>query len=228
MFWTNVLNGYFWTMKTRDRILDATRQLFNRQGVTGVSMRDIAAELDMSVGNLWYHFKTKDLIVAELYQQLIGEMYTQMQQLPPNRDSIVALLESHRLMFAVQYRFKFFYLNLYDVLDQHPTVKDLYLKFSQQNREVAKGYLREFEQSAVFARSLTERERNQLITSGQMLNNTWAIDAELFYAGDAQRKLLHYMQICCQLFYPYLTEDARKEYDAYFDALESDAGMAAN
>ncbi|HAA21767.1 MAG TPA: hypothetical protein DCP28_24480 [Cytophagales bacterium] len=209
-------------MKTRDRILDAARQLFNREGVTGVSMRDIAGQLEMSVGNLWYHFKTKDLIVAELYQQLMGEMFAQVQQIPPERDSIVSLLDSHRLMFAVQYRFKFFYLNLYDVLDQHPAVKELYVQFSQQNREVAKGFLQEYEQSEVFARSLSERERHQLITSGQMLNNTWAIDAELFYAGDPKGKLLHYMQICCQLFYPYLAGKAQKEYDAYFEALEND------
>ncbi|MEL6534868.1 MAG: TetR/AcrR family transcriptional regulator [Bacteroidota bacterium] len=213
-------------MKTRDRILDAARQLFNTQGVAQISMRDIAGHLDMSVGNLWYHFKTKDLIVAELYQQLMGDMHTQVQQIPAERDSIVSLLESHRLMFSVQYRYKFFYLNLYDVLDQHPSVKDLYVQFSQQNREVAKGFLMEYEQSGVFARPLTDRERNQLITSGQMLNNTWAIDAELFYGGDAQGKLLHYMQICCQLFYPYLSTEAQQAYDSYFQALESQTGMS--
>lgn len=41
-------------------ILETARKLFNEQGYNGVSMRDIAGALGISVGNLTYYFKRKE------------------------------------------------------------------------------------------------------------------------------------------------------------------------
>lgn len=50
-------------------ILDAGRRLFSEKGFNNTSMRDIAAALNISVGNLTYHYKKKeDLIEAILLQ----------------------------------------------------------------------------------------------------------------------------------------------------------------
>lgn len=43
---------------TRARILTAAAQLFEQQGYRSVSMRAIAAQLGISVGNLTYHSRT--------------------------------------------------------------------------------------------------------------------------------------------------------------------------
>ena len=53
------------TRETRRAILNSARRLYNEQGVTNVSMRTIAADVDISVGNLTYYFpKKKDLVSA--------------------------------------------------------------------------------------------------------------------------------------------------------------------
>ncbi len=53
----------------KQEIMDTARRLFNERGFHDTSMRDIAAILDISVGNLTYHFKKKeDLIEAILLQ----------------------------------------------------------------------------------------------------------------------------------------------------------------
>jgi AcrR family transcriptional regulator len=54
-------------MKTRDRILAAALELFNQQGERKVTTNHIAAHLDMSPGNLYYHFKNKQEIIYELF-----------------------------------------------------------------------------------------------------------------------------------------------------------------
>lgn len=61
-------------MKTRDRILLTARDLFNTLGEHNVAASDIAAEMEISPGNLYYHFKGKDSIHLSLFATLQREM----------------------------------------------------------------------------------------------------------------------------------------------------------
>ncbi len=51
---------------TRDRILEASRRLFNDQGYAATPVADIAKSVGISTGNLTYHFPAKLDIVTEL------------------------------------------------------------------------------------------------------------------------------------------------------------------
>jgi AcrR family transcriptional regulator len=49
-------------------ILDAASRVFRRKGLHASGMRDIAAELDMAVGNLYYYFRDKEDLLAFIQQ----------------------------------------------------------------------------------------------------------------------------------------------------------------
>jgi AcrR family transcriptional regulator len=51
---------------TRERILEVSARLFAERGYASTSIRDIAAELEISNPSLYYHFKSKGEILAEL------------------------------------------------------------------------------------------------------------------------------------------------------------------
>jgi len=54
-------------MKTRDRIIQASLEMFNEQGERNVTTNHIAAALSISPGNLYYHFKNKQQIIYDIY-----------------------------------------------------------------------------------------------------------------------------------------------------------------
>jgi AcrR family transcriptional regulator len=52
------------SLEKKREILQAASRVFRRRGLQSTGMRDIATELDMAVGNLYYYFKDKEALLA--------------------------------------------------------------------------------------------------------------------------------------------------------------------
>jgi AcrR family transcriptional regulator len=59
---------------TKQRILETTLILFNHFGAPNISTNHVALELDISPGNLYYHFKNKEQLIELLFQQYEVEL----------------------------------------------------------------------------------------------------------------------------------------------------------
>lgn len=58
---------------TRERIVDAADRLFYEQGFENTSFADIAEAVQISRGNFYYHFKTKDEILDAVISARLAE-----------------------------------------------------------------------------------------------------------------------------------------------------------
>ena len=94
---------------TRKRILVTSLVLFNENGVTRTSINEIADEIDISPGNLHYHFHRKSDIVDALMAEFQADARTVLR--PPESDALTLddfWLFLHLLLeFTAAYRFLF-------------------------------------------------------------------------------------------------------------------------
>ncbi len=113
-------------MKTRDRILQVSLDLFNEEGEATQSAVDIANALEMSPGNLYYHFKGKDAIIKALFDDFEHEMRIILRG---SRGKITSIEDNwiyNYIILEEIYDFRFFYRNLGELLARYP---DLAIRF---------------------------------------------------------------------------------------------------
>ncbi len=65
---------------TKQKILDASLQLFNENGINNVRLQQIADETGISVGNLAYHYNNKEAITESLIANVINELQELLKQ----------------------------------------------------------------------------------------------------------------------------------------------------
>lgn len=59
---------------TRRALLDAARRRFGTSGFAGTSLDDVAAEAGVTKGALYHHFRGKEHLFLEVYDQVEGEL----------------------------------------------------------------------------------------------------------------------------------------------------------
>jgi AcrR family transcriptional regulator len=174
-------------MKTRDRILKASLELFNTEGEAGTTTLDIANALDISPGNLYYHFKGKEEIINELFRQYeasVGSTLTAPleQPLSERRGRVEDNWYYLYVVLEEMYQYRFLYYNLDDILRRYDSVRRGFARLLQLKRAALYAICTALIEEAV----ITTREQ-QLV--GLVDNMTLALTFWFNY-----EKLLHNRQ----------------------------------
>ena len=88
--------------QTKLEIIKLASEMFLTQGYTVASTKKMAAELDISVGNLAYHFPTKEHLLAELTTRLCDYHLIVMEaEIDEGRTSLLSYLLELTSMMAI-------------------------------------------------------------------------------------------------------------------------------
>jgi len=98
--------------RTRERILETSLALFNRHGAPHVTTADIADEMNISPGNLYYHFGNKDEIIDELFAAFEARVAPLFADPRGRRVGIDDLWLWLHLLFEQMWAYRFFYRDL--------------------------------------------------------------------------------------------------------------------
>ena len=106
-------------MKTRDRILAQSLDLFNSEGAPAVTTNAIAAELGMSPGNLYYHFKNKQHIIEQLLRRF-DDVLAPFASAPASVHELDDLWLALHLLFENIHAYRFVYRDSDYLMREHP------------------------------------------------------------------------------------------------------------
>ena len=142
--------------QTRQRILDASLTMFNAQGEPNVTTNHIADELEISPGNLYYHFPNKHDIIEQLFggyeQRMDAALSAPDGRLPGLED---VWLQLH-LVFECIWDYRFLYRDLVDILTRNRRLRMRFARILRRADEQAHQVMRGLVQAGVMRASADE------------------------------------------------------------------------
>jgi AcrR family transcriptional regulator len=123
--------------RTRERILETSLALFNNFGEPNVTTSVIADELNISPGNLYYHFSSKDEITSTLFLQFEKEIERTLaapSTRPANVEDVWLFLH---LLFEAVWRYRFLYRDLDDLLSRNRLLEVRFKRLVSHKTDVA-------------------------------------------------------------------------------------------
>jgi AcrR family transcriptional regulator len=158
-------------MKTRDRIVLAALELFNEHGERTITTNHIAAHIDISPGNLYYHFRNKQEIVREIFESYSSELLERFTPVEVQEESLVLLKRYMDSVFTLMWKYRFFYANLPEILQRDPLLHDKYLEVQAKVRANIEAIFEVFIQRKLLA--VNEQEGKALVTSLHLMVTSW-------------------------------------------------------
>jgi AcrR family transcriptional regulator len=144
--------------QTRQRILDTALAMFNRQGEPNVTTNHIADELEISPGNLYYHFRNKDDIIEQLFQRYEERMDAALASPEERlRDLEDIWLQLH-LVFECIWEYRFLYRDVVDILSRNRRLRLRFARILKRAADNATTGMKGLVQAGVMRASAAEVE----------------------------------------------------------------------
>lgn len=198
-------------MKTSEKILAKALFLFNEKGPDQVSALQISQDLEISYGNLTYHFKKKDDIILTLYQRMQTELNDAISSLVQSLFEETFYLKLINQILEVTWNYRFVYLNLSSLMTQFEEIRIAEKNYAK-SREKILSKAQEYLIREGFLKPADQVDYQLTIRTLSIILYSWISDANLFYDGDQDAKLNYYARLFFNVALPSLTEKGVEKY----------------
>ena len=172
-------------MKTKDKIILASLDLFNEKGERNISTNHIAAHLGMSPGNLYYHFRNKSDIIYEIFKnyELMVDTYI---KLPTNRaihvHDLIAYLDA---VFNGLWAYRFLHRDLEHLLASDERLRIDYRAFTLRCLEAIQNIILAMEHSEIYRPMAVSQRKSKALNTWLIVTN-WMTYLKTVHDDDGQ------------------------------------------
>jgi AcrR family transcriptional regulator len=198
--------------RTAERILEVTLSLFNRFGEPNVSTTLISAELNISPGNLYYHYPAKDELINALFDRFERALNDLLNAGDDVRNVEDAWFFMHTL-FEMIWEYRFLYRDLNDLLSKNRRLETHFQSILRNKTRAIKALLDGMHRNG--ALHIDSREMEATATSMVVVLTYWLSfeyvrdPRNALEPSNAQTALLRGAQHVLNLMTPYLESDQR-------------------
>lgn len=186
--------------------------LFNRKGFFKVTVKEIADEMGISPGNLTYHFKRKEHLLAAIQQEILGG--TKGIIVPVGQE---ITLRHFRDMFSkfyeVQSEYSFYFSEIIYLLEVYPDITGAYKSATATRIEDARKLVDYYLATGRLVPEEGDVDYDYLIHNLWMVNTFWTLGGALLNRKRKDKDFDSPIESLWKMLLPYLTVKGRKEYD---------------
>jgi AcrR family transcriptional regulator len=198
-----------------DRIVQTALKMFNESGIEYVGMRELAAALDIRIGNLTYYFPTKDDLVNRLAIDLAEENNRTIVPIEDmTMERFFGVLDQ---VFRNHLKFRCLMLSFVHVMQRNPLISKRYSKIqSKRNETWAKNI--EALRAAKYLKA-TDAEIDFLVSTIALIARFWISEAAIAFRNVSEEdQMRHYIKMIARIFEPYATAKGKKNLDTILGA----------
>lgn len=202
-------------MKRRDEIILTALEMFNESGLNNVGVREIARKMDISVGNLSYHFPKKEDIVVGILEGLRNRNTKTFEIFFSGAPTLGNYLLLMQNVFSNQYDFrgvatapleiKRIYEGLFDYKSVEKRRMDTHRKILQKLTEAGE-------------MKLNDKGIEFLVSFISLFARFWIVEAFLTYADLGKAEVInHYLGTFSQQMAIFATPKGLESMEAFFE-----------
>jgi AcrR family transcriptional regulator len=209
--------------KRRAQILKTALALFNARGTAAVSTNHVAAELGISVGNLYWHFRDKEALVRALFENHIRQ-FDEMWVAPATEaEALDAAVTALRRSFAFAWDYRFFYRELATLTRADPELRKMHAAVRERRREQQRVFQRSFVELGVLRFPDGEASLERLTELAWLISTFWIPHVELRDGTITRRAVLEGARAVLEIYLPYATAEYARAVSAALARADADA-----
>ncbi len=127
--------------RTKERILEVSLAMFNAIGEPNVTTNAIADEMNISPGNLYYHYRSKDEIVTRIFARYEREMDELFAMQKDRRADVEDAWFWLHLVFEKVWKYRFIYRDINDLLAKNRIIETHFKSILQNAQKSAEAMM---------------------------------------------------------------------------------------
>lgn len=184
----------------KQEIIDKSHTLFNERGYDNVSMQNIADALEISKGNLTYHFKKKEDIIEAVITKEHGQYIG--ADPPKNLEQLDSLLLK---TLEVMQKNAYYFCHRASLSQLSPYIRSMQEKILTSRADVFERSFKNLQKNGYITYEEFDGQYSKLIQSILIISIFWTQYSDFADKTD-------YLSCVWSAIYPILTQPAKEEY----------------
>jgi AcrR family transcriptional regulator len=197
-------------MTTKERIITGAIQLFNADGIAHVTTRKVAAAVEISHGNLTYHFPNKAALLESAYEGIAGYLRSEIN--PKGRCTLQHLDRLMHGFAKVRAEYSFCFTDTMEIRRHYPEVADKHAEIMTERLRETRKLLSYYAEIGLIKPAKDPKHFDYLVHAMWFINGFWLGQQSIIDPDRNEAGSQYAVDMIWSLIIPHLSQKGLVEY----------------